>query len=203
MRAEIVTDDLKAQIYKTNGIPAASQANKERLIVRSIIAVERQAKINARSGAAFSSRSKGMLARKIGWKIEGDGAAVITSGVVYGRIQEFGGVTKPHDIPLRFAKAFAFASGGGGFSNAAKIGSSKVFARIGSNRISKGIASGKTITGMTVVSGSKGTPGIIKHPGSRIPATHYTRNAFETVRPKIEDDASRMIQAQAGGPKWP
>ena len=192
-------------IHRLQGLEAIAARQIDKLMDLSLIKIDEQVKIRARSGKAFSRRSVGILASRSGWKNLGGGQGVTTTGVVYGQIQEFGGTTKPHDIKLRFAKAFAFASGGGSgaFSNAVRIGSSKKLARIGSSRIGRGALAGKAITGMTVVSGSKGTPGVIKHPGSKIKGTHYTRDSIKVAWPAIEADAAALIASQAGGKKWP
>lgn len=195
--------ELSQNVRRLQGLENSTRQQIDKLMDRSLIKIDREVKIRARSGGAFSSRSTGMLARKSGWKNLGGGQGVITAGVKYGKIQEFGGTTPPHDIKLRFAKAFAFASGGGGFSNAAAISGSRKLARIGSSRIGKAMAAGKSITGMTIVSGSAGTPGIIKHPGSRIPGTHYTRDSIGVAWPSIQADAAALIASQAGGAKWP
>lgn len=138
----------------------------------------------------FSRRSTGRLAASLRGRVASTTMAYLAVGVEYGLIQDHGGVTKAHPIKLRNAKAFAFASGPGGFSNAARIGSSKKFARIGSSRISRASAAGKSITGMTIVSGSKGTPGTINHPGSRIPATNYSWKAYLASRDLIRQQIS-------------
>jgi phage gpG-like protein len=176
MRAEIVTDDLKAQIYRLEGAQSATPARKRRWLERSIIKVERAAKREAPVGKKFG----GTLREKIGWKVEDDGSAVITAGVVYGRIQEFGGVTKPHEIRAKerpYATTFSWR---------------------------KGDIVGKKTTGRTggvlafQIGGKMIFRKSVNHPGSRIKGSHYTRRGFEQVRPQIEEDARKMMAASAG-----
>ncbi len=170
---QIVTDDLKAQIYRLEGLQRATPEQKTRFLMRSIIAVERQAKINA-------PVKSGQLRRKMSHRVEGANSAVITAGVVYGRIQEFGGVTKPHDIKARpspFRTEFSWRKGNIiGKRERGRTGGVLAF-----------MVGGKLVFAKSV-----------KHPGSRIKPKHYTRDAFEQLRPQIEEDARKLMAAQAG-----
>lgn len=193
MKLEIETVELKENIYRINGMSNATQQQKAKLLVDALIMIDRQVKRYARSGGAFSRASTGNLARKSGWKVLDDGVGVITTGVVYGRIQEFGGVTKPHVIKPRFAKALAFKTGNGFASNFLKVGSGPLALwhsgpiRVSGSMTAKQRAGfNKQLTGMTVVKS-------VNHPGSRIPGTHYTRKSFEYVLPDIQKMAQWVM----------
>jgi len=199
MSVTIDTTDLAKNIYRLNGLAAATPQQRRRLLERSIIAVERQAKKNAPVGRKFG----GTLRDGIGWKVEDDGSAVITAGVKYGRIQEFGGKTKPHRIEPRFAKVLAWGvPAGSPFANAMKFGSGKTrgTSMKNVNAARARMQSGKSVTGM-YFHWPKGRG--VNHPGSRIKPKHYTRDAFTAVLPAIQADAAKMIASVAGGPKWP
>lgn len=192
---QIVTDDLKAQIYRLEGLRSATPAAMARFLTRSITKIQRQAKNNA-------PVLHGALRRNINWKVESDASAVITVGVKYGRIQEFGGVTKPHDIYAKPGKALVFPWAK--WNNAFSIGrgsKSRVFSM-------KNYSASAALAGVSMKTGRRGkgkaVSGVaalahVHHPGSRIKGQHYTRDAFESLRPQIEADAAKLIAAQAGG----
>lgn len=194
--ARLDTTDLRRNIVRMGDLSRVSVEKKLLLVERSLLRIQKEARQYARSGGAFSRRSVGILARNINYKINSDGTGTITTGVKYGMIQEFGGQTKPHLIRPINGKALAFASGPGGYSNAARIGNGKKFHSVLSGRVSAAFAKGKSVTGMTVVNH-------VHHPGSKIPGTHYTRISFERQRLAIIKDARRMVASQAGGKAWP
>jgi hypothetical protein len=170
---------------RLEGLTAASPQNLNKLIDRSMIKIDREVKIYARSGGAFSKRSTGMLARKSGWKNMGDGSGVATAGVAYGLIQERGGTTKPHEIVAKarpYVTNFSWRKG--------KIVGKKTVGRTGG--VLAFMIGGKMIFRKSV-----------HHPGSKITGTHYTLKSYEKVLPAIHADAAAMLAAQQGGVKWP
>jgi phage gpG-like protein len=190
---EIEHSDLTRNVYRLNGIEAATERQKQQLLLRSIIKVEEQAKKNAPVGRVRG----GSLRQRINWKIESDGAAVIRAGVVYGRIQEFGGVTKPHMIYAKPGKALMFPASGGHAAMALMIGKGANRQLVGGKTHYQAGAAGKLsargqMTGMMLLSH-------VHHPGSKIKPKHYTRNAFETCLPAIQEDARKMLAGLAKG----
>lgn len=193
---EINTDSIKDGLYRLDSAIAATPATMRRVLTQMIIEVEREAKRYARSGGAFSSRSTGRLARSIGHQVSGSDIAILTTGVKYGMIQEFGGQTKAHEIRPRFAKALAFKTGAGFSSNVLRVGKgSGAMFHSGPVRFAAGaaakLAARGQLAGMTVVKA-------VHHPGSRIPGTHYAQKSFAEKRETIRELAATAIRTAAG-----
>lgn len=183
----ISSPDLPRVMARLDDLAKLAPERRKKALGVAIREVERNAKRIARSGGVFSRRSTGTLARSLRGSVVSTTLAVLNVGVQYGLIQDHGGVTRPHPIKLRFAKAFAFPSSFGSANAVRSVGKS---GRMGKFQ-RRGASVRGTAAGYWVGSGSKGTPGVINHPGSRIPATNYSWKAYlasrEEIRKQIAD----------------
>jgi hypothetical protein len=176
----IEASELGRNLYKLEGAMAASPAVMRRMLTQMMIRIDREVKTFARSGGAFSPRSRGILASKSGWKVSGEDIGVLTTGVAHGVIQEFGGVTKPHEIRAKaspFRTEFSWRRG-------QIIGKRE--------RGQTGGVLAFQMGGRTVFAKS------VQHPGSRIPGTHYARKSFERVREEVKELGARIIRESMG-----
>jgi hypothetical protein len=136
-------------------------------VVRQRIAGAMQSEVEALQQAALDRMSElfknggGAMRSSLSTSVYGDGSTVTGNlfafGLPYLRIQEYGGVTRPHEILPRNASVLAFAMPG---AAAFKSGST----------------SGDTVFAKSV-----------QHPGSRMPERSFLRYALETRRNAIRD----------------
>lgn len=109
------------------------------------------------------------------------------SGLPYLAIQEFGGVTRPHDIFPRNARALAFFWPGGPFAG-------------NQPRDMSGIVSGRgTVLGKLSPSGHGQTGDRqffthVFHPGSQMPERSYLRSALALQRNDIVEQLNQAVQ---------
>lgn len=96
-------------------LPAASQAAASRMAYRAGSVVERLWKLHLSGpgGARNLNVRSGNLKNSIRMERVGPAAVVVGTHLPYGRIHEFGGTTRPHEIRPRRKKALRFQVGGG------------------------------------------------------------------------------------------
>ena len=104
----------------------------------------------------------------------GQFTGIVGTNCVYARIQEFGGVTKPHDILPRHAKALMFQSAG-------FVGPMQLLKNV-NGRYAKS-AKGKITAALT--EGSLSFFRGVHHPGSHMPERSFIRSALDDKRAEI------------------
>lgn len=182
MSVQIVTDDLKRELYRVEGAIQATPAQMRRALGKAIIEVEREAKRTAPVGR-YPGQGKvgGALKQSISNAVIGDDTAVLTVGVAYGSIQDKGGVTRPHIIRAKdrpFVTNFSWRKG--------NIVGARTVGRTGGMLAFK-------IGGQMIFRKQ------VNHPGSRIPPKHYARQAFENAKPQVEWVLKNAAKETIGG----
>lgn len=152
-----------AQITGTNALVARLGSMPDRVRERVGAEVQNQAELTRQEAldrmASLFKNAGGRMRDTLSTSYN-DGGAVMTgtvsaSGLPYLAIQEFGGVTRPHDIfPVR-ANALAFAMPGKAVFKAGSEAGNMVFAKA------------------------------VHHPGSKMPERSYLRSALATRRAEI------------------
>lgn len=173
VRLERLPDSMRKRIVTT--------LNKELIRLQAII------KDRYLRGQALHVRT-GHLRASITHRVDALGTRVIgTVGtkVVYARIHEYGGQTKPHLIQVRRALALAWFPNG--------------YAMLPQR---KGV---KTQTGRWSSASNKDDyQGLVfaqwvNHPGSKIPARPFLRPAFKQALPSIIEKIRQAVNAELGG----
>ncbi len=197
MIPKIQSDDLPRQVARLEEIAKLAPERRRSILGYAIREIERAAKRIARSGGVFSVRSTGRLAASLRGRVESSTTAGLHVGVAYGVIQDQGGTTRPHEIRPRFKRALAFASrpGFAAMSLRVRLGSARrrggdFIYHSGPIHFREGaaakLAARGAITGMTVVRS-------VKHPGSRIPPTHYSWKAWLASREGIREKIAEIM----------
>jgi phage gpG-like protein len=159
----------------------------QKAVERLAIMLRDYVKENELSGQALHVRT-GRLRRSITSKVTsgaGQFTGIVGTNVVYAKIQEFGGQTKPHEIRPRNAKALLFAARGfiGPAENTKTQGGRYAKGKMG--RLQRAIGAGE----MQFAT-------VVHHPGSKIPSRSFLRAALSTLTPAIRvglEDAIRGV----------
>ena len=157
-------------------LPEQSKDSMKRAILRLAVMLQNYVKDSELTGQALHVRT-GRLRRSITAKATEEGttyAGIVGTNVVYARINEFGGQTRPHEIrPVR-ARALLFARGG-------FIGPMESM-RTQGGRYAKGK---KAAISRAIGDGSMQFARVVRHPGSKIPERSFLRSALAALPPEI------------------
>lgn len=193
----IEIEGLEERIARLNGNLAAVVKAADRAVGvgAEIVLGEARLNVTGRSLNVRTGRLRGSLSRA---HEKGSLEARVGTNVVYARIHEYGGTTKPHIIRAVNAKALGpFLRKGGSFFGPMRT-SEFVFRRKDITRTGAFTrrfvrsARGRSILGFAKS---------VQHPGSVIPARPYMRPALETSVPRIKQTFTGLVEealAKAG-----